>query len=86
MPRKARIDAPGAFQHVILRGIERRNIFFDDMDRDNFLTRLSVILSDTQIQCFAWAMIPNHVHLLLRNGTVPIATVMSRLLTAMRSA
>ncbi|MFZ3046163.1 MAG: transposase [Desulfatirhabdiaceae bacterium] len=87
MPRKARIDAPGALQHVIVRGIERRNIFFDDMDRDNFLTRLSAILSDTQTQCFAWALIPNHVHLLLRTGTAPIATVMSRLLTpAMRSA
>jgi hypothetical protein len=44
MPRKARIDAPGALQHVIVRGIERRDIFFDDMDRDNFLTRLSVIM------------------------------------------
>jgi REP element-mobilizing transposase RayT len=65
-----------------VRGIERRNIFFDDMDRDNFLTRLSVILSGTQTRCFAWAMIPNHVHLLLRTGTAPIATVMRRLLRA----
>jgi len=29
----------------------------------------------------AWALIPNHVHLLLRTGRVPIATVMKRLLT-----
>jgi putative transposase len=37
MPRKARIDAPGAFHHIICRGIERRKIFYDDTDRNNFL-------------------------------------------------
>jgi hypothetical protein len=37
MPRKARLDAPGALHHVIVRGIERRKIFLDDIDRDNFL-------------------------------------------------
>ena len=36
MPRNARIDAPGALHHVIVRGIERRKIFNDDVDRDNF--------------------------------------------------
>ena len=37
MPRQSRIDAPGALHHVIVRGIERRNIFRDDQDRYNFL-------------------------------------------------
>jgi len=35
MPRQARIDAPGAFQHIICCGLERRNIFRDDADRNN---------------------------------------------------
>ena len=48
MPRKARIDAPGALHHVICRGIERRKIFWDDSDRDDFLKRLETILSETQ--------------------------------------
>ena len=39
MPRKARIDIPGLLQHVIVRGIERRNIFKDDDDRKIFLLR-----------------------------------------------
>jgi putative transposase len=81
MPRKARIDAPGALQHIIVRGIERRKIFYDDNDRDNFLDRLGNILTDTKTPCFAWALIPNHLHLLLRTGVTPIATVMRRLLT-----
>ncbi len=81
MPRKARIDAPGALHHVIARGIEKRNIFRDNFDRDNFLGRLSKIIIETQTCCYAWALIPNHFHLLLKTGRVPIATVMRRLLT-----
>jgi len=81
MPRQSRIDAPGALHHIIARGIERKKIFKDDVDRDDFLERLETILSQTQTACFAWALIPNHFHLLLRTGTTPISTVMRRLLT-----
>jgi REP-associated tyrosine transposase len=81
MPRKARIDAPGALHHIIGRGIEGCPIFKDDEDRDHFIQRLGVILSDTSTRCYAWALIPNHFHLLLKTGTAPIATVMRRLLT-----
>jgi REP element-mobilizing transposase RayT len=81
MPRKSRIDAPGALHHIIARGVERCKIFRDDADRNNFLDRLDGIIDDTGTVCFAWALIPNHVHLLLRAGRVPIATVMRRLLT-----
>ena len=81
MPRKARIDAPGALHHIIVRGIERRKIFYDNADRDHFLERLAVVLTETNTPCFAWTLIPNHLHLLLRTGSTPIATVMRRLLT-----
>jgi putative transposase len=81
MPRKSRIDAPGALHHIIARGINRKEIFIDDKDRDNFLERLGDILAETQTSCFAWALIPNHFHLLLKTGATPISTVMRRLLT-----
>jgi putative transposase len=81
MPRKARIDAPGALHHIIVRGIERQRIFSDDQDRDNFIERLADIVTETQTDCFAWALIPNHAHILLRIGQTPLATVMRRLLT-----
>jgi REP element-mobilizing transposase RayT len=67
--------------HIIVRGIERRKIFYDDDDRDNFLERLGIILTQTGTPCFAWALMPNHVHILLKTGTTPIAAVMRRLLT-----
>ena len=76
MPRKSRIDAPGALHHIIIRGIERKRVFQDDTDRDHFGDRLSGILTESSTVCYAWALLPNHVHLVLRTGTVPIATVM----------
>lgn len=81
MPRQARIDAPGALHHVICRGIERSRIFTDEADRDDFVSRLAAILAETSTVCYAWALIPNHFHLLLRTGPTPISTVMRRLLT-----
>ena len=81
MPRQARIDAPGALHHIIGRGIERRKIFREDQDRNSFLARLEKIVIETHTECFAWALMPNHFHLLLKTGKVPIATVMRRLLT-----
>jgi REP element-mobilizing transposase RayT len=81
MPRKARIDATGALHHIIIRGIEGRKIFRDDSDREDFLDRLADLIPRTQTRCFAWALLPNHAHLLLQTGLMPIASLMRRLLT-----
>ena len=81
MPRQARIDAPGALHHVMVRGIERTKIFRDNKDKDHFVERLGTILKETSTPCYAWALLSNHVHLLLKTGNQPIATVMRRLLT-----
>ena len=81
MPRQARLDAPGLLQHVMARGIERGKLFRDDKDCKSFLDRLADILEETQTQCYAWALIPNHFHLLLRTGPTPLSKVMRRLMT-----
>jgi len=60
MPRQPRLDSPGLLQHVMARGIEGREIFKDDQDRTSFLDRFATILDETQTQCYAWALIPNH--------------------------
>jgi len=81
MPRKARIDAPGALHHIICRGIEKRTIFRTDSDRDDFLERVRKALLDSQTPCYAWALMPNHFHLLLRTGNASIAQLMRRILS-----
>jgi len=81
MPRKARIDAPGALHHIMARGIEGRPIFQNDHDRQDFLKRLALLIEETETKCLAWALLPNHFHLLLISGAAPVAKVMLRLLT-----
>ena len=53
MPRLARLDAPGVLHHIIIRGIERRAIFRDDLAREKFLERLSILVPETQTICYA---------------------------------
>jgi putative transposase len=62
MPRKARIDAPGALHDVIVRGIERGKIFRSYYDRKNFMNRIGELIAETQRDCFAWALIPNRAN------------------------
>jgi putative transposase len=58
MPRQARIDAPGALHHIVIRGIERRGIF---KGREDFLERLSSLLQETATPRYAWAPMTNRI-------------------------
>ena len=60
MPRQARLDAPGTLHHVIVRGIEKRRIVDDRTDRDNFVSRLGQVASETETVIYAWALMTNH--------------------------
>lgn len=81
MPRGARLDAPGTLHHVIVRGIEQRNIVEDDTDRERFVSRMGKLAIGTSTSIFAWALLDNHAHLLIRSGPEGLATFMRRLLT-----
>ncbi len=81
MPRQARFDAPGTLHHAMIRGIEGRRIFEGDEDREHFLSRVRILVKETQTRILAWAILDNHVHLLLFSGKEGISTFMRRLLT-----
>lgn len=81
MPRTARLDAPGVLHHVIGRGIEKRKIFLTDQDRNDFLSRLALLAEEGCIKVYAWALLPNHFHLLCKTGKIPLSRSMRRLLT-----
>lgn len=81
MPRGPRIDFPGAIHHVYARGIEKRDIFLDDIDRDSFLHRVGANLSRWGMICPAWSLMPNHFHLLLQSDTGSLTSFMQCLLT-----
>ena len=81
MPRRARLDAPGTLHHVILRGIEKRRIVNDVADRKNFVKRLAELSADTKTSIYAWALMTNHAHILLRSSQMGLSGFMRRLLT-----
>ena len=82
MPRQARLDAPGTLHHVILRGIEKRRIVDDDEDRRIFIGRLGDIALETNTKIFAWSLMTNHAHILLRSGLDGLPKYMRRFLTS----
>jgi len=81
VPRQPRIDAPGVIHHIWTRGIEKRLIFIDDLDRNDLVNRLSHILPESGSTCLSWALLSNHFHLVVRTGTRPISEVMKRVNT-----
>ncbi len=81
MPKIARLDTPGLLHHVMIRGIERRKIFDDDTDRDNFIERLSVLLPETKPRCHAGSFMQNHAHFLFQSGPYGPSNSVRRLLT-----
>ena len=68
MPRQPRLDAPGTLHHVIIRGIEKRPIVADAEDRQQFVSRLGQLALELHMPIYAWALLTNHAHLLVRSG------------------
>jgi putative transposase len=81
MSRQARLDAPGTLHHVMMRGIERTDIFSTDRDHEHFLSRVGEIAKATETWILAWALMDNHVHMLLFSGSSGLPRFMRRLLT-----
>jgi len=63
------------------RGIERGRIFLGNKDRSDFLSRLELLVEEGCLKVYAWALLPNHFHLLCKTGKIPLARSMRRLLT-----
>jgi len=86
MPRQPRLDAPGTLHHVMVRGLERRVIFRDDRDRADFVARLAALAVQGALSVYAWVLLPNHAHLLVRTGTRPLPRSLRSLLTGYAGA
>src|SRR5215469_11588413 len=65
MPRKLRIQFPGAMYHLMSRGDRRAKIFLDDVDRQDFVKTLAEACQKTGWQVHAYCLMPNHYHLVL---------------------
>jgi len=76
MPRKARITITGAIHHIMSRGIEGKPIFLDDEGRRIFLDTLQSLLEKTGYLLYAWCLMENHYHLLIRVNEYPLGSFM----------
>jgi putative transposase len=65
MARLARIVIPGVAHHVTQRGNRRLPIFFGDADREVYLDLLRQGLESAGVNCLAWCLMDNHIHLVL---------------------
>ena len=88
MPRKPRESSGTGIYHVMLRGINRQNIFYDANDYETFLKTLRKLAhpEDERHQpkpplcnVYAYCLMPNHVHLLLQEKAEKLASVMKSL-------
>ena len=86
MPRGPRLDAPGVLHHIMARAIERQLLFRDDHDREDFVHRVAAWAEAEGLFVYAWTLLPNHFHLLVRTGSRPLARSMRSLLTGYAGA
>lgn len=76
MARAWRIEFEGAYYHLLSRGNERRNIFRCDTDRRLFLETLGESCERFDIELFAYVLMPNHYHLLVRTRQANLSRAM----------
>ncbi|MCA0172127.1 transposase [Bacillus sp. RAR_GA_16] len=79
MPREARKRSSTSIYHVIFRGANRQEIFHDDYDRIRFLNTLEKYALLYEMKCYAWCLMNNHIHLLLKEGNEEISLTLKRL-------
>ena len=79
MPRESRRKSPSGIYHIMMRGINRDPIFHEDEDRRHFLSLLSHTRLPDAFDLYAYCLMVNHVHLLIRERTDDISRTMKRI-------
>jgi putative transposase len=79
MPREARTKSKTGIYHIIWRGANRQEIFHDDTDWIQFLDILKKYKIKYQLVIYAWCLMGNHVHLLIKEGAEDISITMKRI-------
>ena len=73
MPRKARVKSQSGVYHVMLRGNNHQLIFIDKEDNNQFLALLDRFRKECGISLYAWCLMPNHIHLLIKEKDVSLS-------------
>lgn len=79
MPRKAREKSESGIYHIIMRGINRQSIFEDQEDYVKFIQTIQQYKEKSSYAIYAYCLMGNHVHLLLKTGQEPLEQIMRRI-------
>lgn len=79
MPRKARKKSDSGVYHIMLRGINRQNLFEDDEDRERFINTIHYFKSISNYRVYGYCLMNNHIHLLLRETDESISNAVKRI-------
>ncbi|MBH1941276.1 transposase [Mobilitalea sibirica] len=79
MPRVARIKSNSGIYHIIMRGINRQTIFEVEEDYERFILTIQRYREICEYKIYAYCLMGNHLHLLLKEGKEPLETVMRRI-------
>jgi REP element-mobilizing transposase RayT len=82
LPRAAREKSSTGIYHIMLRGINKQDIFNDDEDRERFLETIQRYKKETGFQLYAYCLMDNHVHLIIRENDMELSKVMKRIGTS----
>jgi len=80
MARNPRQFSASGFYHVVCRGNGKQLIFEDDEDRSRFLGIYASALSEADMSSIAWCLMGNHIHLLVRDDTLTLSSMMQKVL------
>src|SRR4051795_5186720 len=79
MPRLRRAVLPGCLHHITQRGNNRRQVFFDDRDREMYLILLQEYAAEYSLAVLGFCLMTNHVHLIAIPGaTTSLAKALGR--------
>ena len=81
MPRQLRVQYPGAIYHVMSRGDRKKDIYVDDVDRQDFLKTLAETCQKTRFQVHAYCLMRNHFHLVVETPNANLVAGMRWLLS-----
>ncbi|TFE03959.1 transposase [Jeotgalibacillus salarius] len=79
MPRTPRKVSKSGIYHVTIRGVNRQLMFYDDADRMFLLNRMLRLKSETGFSLYAWCLMGNHIHLVIKEKEVSVSKIMQRL-------
>ena len=82
MPRRGRIIAQTGIYHIMLRGNERKEIFLDEEDKSRIIDTIILKRKDGDFKLYAFCVMNNHIHVLIKEGKDDIAKVIKRIATS----